>query len=104
MVSVICVVVAFAELSFTVTVVTLLVSGLSSVFAVVSAEVVLFGHPTERLPGNINISFKSKSGEGLMHMLDLKGICVSTGSACDSVNQQVSHVINAIDVPADYRE
>ena len=39
-----------------------------------------------------------------MHMLDLKGICVSTGSACDSVNQQVSHVIKAIDVPADYRE
>ena len=40
----------------------------------------------------------------IMHMLDLKGICVSTGSACDSVNQQVSHVIKAIDVPADYRE
>ena len=39
-----------------------------------------------------------------MHMLDLKGICVSTGSACDSVNQQVSHVIKAINVPADYRE
>lgn len=67
-------------------------------------EFMLNGHPTERLPGNINISFRSKSGEGLMHMLDLKGICVSTGSACDSVNQQVSHVINAIDVPIDYRE
>ena len=71
-----------------------------------SAEIdfVINGHPTERLPGNINISFKGRSGEGLMHMLDLKGICVSTGSACDSVNQQVSHVIKAIDVPADYRE
>lgn len=71
-----------------------------------SAEVdfILNGHPTERLPGNINISFKGRSGEGLMHMLDLKGIYVSTGSACDSVNQQVSHVIKAIDVPADYRE
>ena len=67
-------------------------------------DFMLNGHPTERLPGNINISFKGRSGEGLMHMLDLKGICVSTGSACDSVNQQVSHVINAIDVPADYRE
>lgn len=62
------------------------------------------GHPTERLPGNVNISFKGRSGEGLMHMLDLKGIYVSTGSACDSVKQQVSHVIKAIDVPADYRE
>ena len=39
-----------------------------------------------------------------MHMLDLKGICVSTGSACDSVNQQVSHVIKAIGVPDDYNE
>lgn len=71
-----------------------------------SAEVdfMLNGHPTKRLPGNINISFKGRSGEGLMHMLDLKGICVSTGSACDSVNQQVSHVIKAINVPGDYRE
>lgn len=67
-------------------------------------DFVINGHPTEHLPGNINISFKGRSGEGLMHMLDLKGICVSTGSACDSVNQQVSHVIKAIDVPADYRE
>lgn len=67
-------------------------------------DFILNGHPTERLPGNINISFKNRSGEGLMHMLDLKGICVSTGSACDSVNQQVSHVIRAIDVPASYRE
>lgn len=69
-----------------------------------NVDYILNGHPTERLPGNINISFKGKSGEGLMHMLDLKGICISTGSACDSVNQQVSHVIKAIDVPADYRE
>ena len=81
---------------------------LTEVFLTVlrSAEIdfIINGHPTERLPGNINISFKDRSGEGLMHMLDLKGICVSTGSACDSVNQQVSHVIKAIDVPADYRE
>lgn len=69
-----------------------------------NVDYILNGHPTERLPGNINISFKGKSGEGLMHMLDLKGICISTGSACDSVNQQVSHVIKAIDVPVDYRE
>ena len=66
-------------------------------------DFILNGHPTERLPGNINISFKGRSGEGLMHMLDLKGICISTGSACDSTNQQVSHVIQAIGVPADYR-
>ncbi len=62
------------------------------------------GHPDNRLPGNINISIKGKSGEGLMHILDLKGVCISTGSACDSVNQQVSHVIKAINVPYNYSE
>ena len=48
---------------------------------------ILNGHQQDRLPGNINLSIKGKMGEGLMHMLDLKGICVSTGSACDSHNQ-----------------
>lgn len=54
------------------------------------------------LPGNINISIKNVSGEMLLHRLDLKGICISTGSACDSVNTQISHVIQAISVPEDY--
>ena len=67
-------------------------------------DFVLNGHPTNRLPGNVNISFKNRSGEGLMHMLDLNGICISTGSACDSVNQQISHVIKAINVPDEYIE
>ena len=56
------------------------------------------------LPGNVNISIKDASGEMLLHRLDLKGICVSTGSACDSVNTRVSHVIRAIGVPDDYAE
>lgn len=63
---------------------------------------ILNGHPINRLAGNINLSIKGKTGEGLMHMLDLKGICISTGSACDSHNQQTSHVIQAIGVPEDY--
>lgn len=67
-----------------------------------NVDYMLNGHLTERLPGNINISFKGRSGEGLMHMLDLKGICISTGSACDSVNQQASHVIKAIRIPENY--
>jgi cysteine desulfurase len=71
---------------------------------VANVPFILNGHPTNRLPGNINISIKGKTGEGLMHMFDLKGICISTGSACDSSKQQVSHVIKAIDVPNDYRE
>ena len=56
------------------------------------------------VPGNVNISIRDASGEMLLHRLDLKGICISTGSACDSVNTQVSHVIQAIGVPEDYAE
>ncbi len=57
-----------------------------------------------RVPGNINISIRGASGEMLLHRLDLKGISISTGSACDSVNTQVSHVIQAIGVPKEYAE
>lgn len=56
------------------------------------------------IPGNINISFANADGEMLLHRLDLKGICISTGSACDSVNTQISHVIKAIAVPVEYAE
>ncbi len=56
------------------------------------------------LPGNVSLSFRGADGEMLLHRLDLKGICISTGSACDSVNTQVSHVIKAIDVPKEYAE
>lgn len=57
-----------------------------------------------RIPGNLNLSFADVGGEVLLHRLDLKKICISTGSACDSVNTQISHVIRAIDVPAKYAE
>lgn len=53
-------------------------------------------------PGNVNVSIRKASGEMLLHRLDLKGIAISTGSACDSVNTQVSHVIQAIKVPEEY--
>lgn len=56
------------------------------------------------VPGNANISIRNASGEMLLHRLDLKGICISTGSACDSVNTQLSHVIRAIGVPKEYAE
>lgn len=59
---------------------------------------------TDRIPGNISISIKHASGEMLLHRLDLKGICISTGSACDSIHTQVSHVIKAIAVPEEYAE
>lgn len=56
----------------------------------------------DRIPGNISLSFKGCDGEGLLHLLDLNGICVSTGSACDSRNTQVSHVLKAICLDEDY--
>lgn len=56
----------------------------------------------DHLPGNVSVSFKGSDGEMLLHRLDLMGICISTGSACDSKNTQVSHVIKAIGVPDDY--
>ena len=50
------------------------------------------------LPGNLSLSFSGVEGELLLHRLDLMGIQVSTGSACDSVNTQISHVLQAIRV------
>lgn len=57
---------------------------------------------TNKNPGNISLSIADLDGEVLLHRLDLKGIEVATGSACDSVNTQISHVIRAIDVPKKY--
>lgn len=56
------------------------------------------------IPGNISLSFKDSDGEMLLHRLDLMGIAISTGSACDSENTQISHVIQAIKVPKEYAQ
>ena len=50
------------------------------------------------LPGLISLSFRDKDGEAILHRLDLMGICISTGAACNSVNTQISHVLNAIGI------
>lgn len=49
-----------------------------------------------------NISIKGASGETILHRLDLMEIVISTGSACDSVNDELSHVIKAIELCDDY--
>lgn len=56
------------------------------------------------LPGVMNLSFKGIEGEVLLHRLDLRGICISTGAACDSKETKISHVIEAIGVPKEYAE
>ena len=55
-----------------------------------------------RLPGHLSLSFRNCDGETLLHRLDLKNICVSTGSACNSQQIKISHVLKALAVPKDY--
>ena len=50
----------------------------------------------DRLPGLLNFTFPDVSGEALMHLLDLKGICVSTSSACNAGSDEPSHVLLAL--------
>jgi cysteine desulfurase len=59
-------------------------------------EVYLNGHPTERLPGNANISFAYVEGEALM--MGVKEIAVSSGSACTSASLEPSYVLKALGV------
>lgn len=56
----------------------------------------LNGHRERRLPNNVNISFRFIEGESLLIMLDMKGICASSGSACTSGSLDPSHVLLAI--------
>lgn len=56
----------------------------------------LNGHRERRLPGNVNFSFRFIEGESLLIMLDMKGICASSGSACTSGSLDPSHVLLAI--------
>lgn len=51
---------------------------------------------SDMLPGLISLSFPGRSGEAILHRMDLMGISISTGSACDSVNTAISHVLQAI--------
>lgn len=54
------------------------------------------------IPGSISLSFKNIEGETLLHRLDLMKIIVATGSACNSKDTVLSHVIQSIGTPADY--
>ena len=59
----------------------------------------LNGHRTLRLPNNVNFSFQFIEGESLLIMLDMEGICASSGSACTSGSLDPSHVLLAIGLP-----
>jgi cysteine desulfurase len=59
------------------------------------------GHPQKRLPNNVNISIAFIEGEATLLSLDLAGICASTGSACSSESMEASHVLTAMNIPAE---
>jgi cysteine desulfurase len=61
----------------------------------------LNGHPQKRLPNNVNISLAYVEGEATLLSLDLEGICASTGSACTSESLEPSHVLTAMQIPAE---
>ena len=55
-----------------------------------------------RLPGLLSLSFPGANGEAILHRLDLTGICISTGSACNSKSTEISHVLQAIRLEDSY--
>lgn len=59
----------------------------------------LNGHPTKRLPGNVNLCFEFIEGESMLLNLDMKGVAASSGSACTSGSLEPSHVLLAIGLP-----
>ncbi|RKJ19271.1 cysteine desulfurase [bacterium D16-50] len=54
------------------------------------------------LPGLISLSFPGTDGEAILHRMDLLGICISTGSACNSQDTEISHVLKSIDLDEEY--
>ncbi|MFA6373682.1 MAG: cysteine desulfurase NifS [Methanothrix sp.] len=62
----------------------------------------LNGHPSKRLPNNLNFGFKYIEGESLLLYLDALGIAASTGSACSSKKLTASHVLTAIGLKPEY--
>jgi len=59
----------------------------------------LNGHPSKRLPGNVNLCFEFIEGESMLLSLDMQGVAASSGSACTSGSLEASHVLLAIGLP-----
>lgn len=65
-------------------------------------QIRLNGHPYKRLPGNVSISIRGVDATSLLVLLEEDGICASAGSACNTGQTRISHVISAIGVPPEY--
>ena len=66
------------------------------------ADTRLNGHRYQRLPGNVNFSIRGVDATALLVLMEAEGICASAGSACNTGQTRISHVIEAIHVPEDY--
>ena len=62
----------------------------------------LNGDPVRRLPNNLNVRLDGIEGEAMILMLDMEGICVSSGSACTTGSLEPSHVLLAMGIPAEH--
>ncbi|HLC66063.1 MAG TPA: cysteine desulfurase family protein [Candidatus Nanoarchaeia archaeon] len=67
-------------------------------------DVRLNGSALQRLCNNVSLGFKHVEADSLLALLDEQGICVSTGSACESYSLEPSHVLQAMKVPAEYAQ
>jgi len=65
-------------------------------------DVYFNGHPTDCLPGSLNVSFEGTEGESVLLNLDLEGIAVSTSAACSSDSLRPSHVLRATGIPIEH--
>jgi cysteine desulfurase len=65
-------------------------------------SIYLNGDMTHRLPGNLNVRLDGIEGESMILMLDMEGICVSSGSACTTGSLEPSHVLLALGIPAEH--
>ena len=61
----------------------------------------LNGDPVRRLPNNLHVRLQGIEGESMILMLDMEGICVSSGSACTTGSLEPSHVLLALGIPAE---
>lgn len=83
----------------------LLASQLKSGLEELCNGVYFFGSKSElQLPGFVSASFPGCSSEGIVHIMDLKGVAISAGAACDSKNTQLSHVLKAVKLSRKYAE
>lgn len=79
-----------------------IISTLQSNGLIVGKDFVVNGDGDNKMPGILSISFNEKDGESILHRMDLMGIMISTGAACDSVHTRISHVIRAIGVAKNF--